>query len=65
LGVGWLAECPPQQVGLPFRAGTAPALPRESLGPPEHTSRQQQPEDEQKTPKQKGLIEPLGHWHWK
>jgi len=35
------------------------------LGPPEQTLLQQQPVEEQKTPKQKGLMEPLGHWHWK
>jgi hypothetical protein len=65
LGVGRLLACAEQQAGLPFRVGTALALQRESLGAVEHTSPQQQPEDEQKTPKQKGLIEPFGHWHWK
>jgi hypothetical protein len=38
---------------------------RDALSALEQASPQQQAVEEQKTPKHKGLIEPLGHWHWK
>jgi hypothetical protein len=64
-GTEELLVCLQQQAALPF-PGTAPLPVRQyPLGPPEQTLLQQQPVEEQKTPKQKGLMEPLGHWHWK
>jgi hypothetical protein len=58
-----LSEWPQQQAGTPLRGAVALAL--QPLGAAEQLSPQQQPEDEQKTPKQNGLTEPFGHWHWK
>jgi hypothetical protein len=62
--VGWPWERA-QQAGQLFRMRTVAALQFEYFGSPEHAPQQQQLEDELSRPKQKGLTEPLGHWHWK
>jgi hypothetical protein len=65
LGADGLPVCLQQQAALPFPTTAPLPLRQYPLGPPEQALLQQQPVEEQKTPKQKGLMEPLGHWHWK